>query len=257
MVLRLDDSAAQVTRVVGCEVMSDINTYSGLFPTAAQMSGGGYWCKSNAASAAPVQWMLIGDARGFFLHVCPGYVTNVQFSNGTTRYFGDLVALRPGGDGYAASLSYSTSSTPNAQVDGQPDAFQNVFQQAMPRGPSGLGSGQLNACVPYIGLNTAYSGMDTFLGPFPSAIDGALRLSKRFLVTGAALPPRAEMPGMYSVPHNNCFDSFKFNDRVAGTGLLLGRNLICVNPSNAAMNQVATFSNSGATFFDITGPWPR
>ena len=257
MILRLDDTVATTMRVVGCEVMSDINTYSGLFPTAAQMSGGGYWAKSVNASAAAVQWMLVGDSRGFFLHVCAGYSTNALYAHGVTRYFGDLVPMRPGGDAYAACLSYSTTSTAVTQTDGQPEYQNGQTLQAMPRSATGLGSAQLNACFPYTGTSNLASGSDTFFGAFPSIVDGKLRLSKRFVAPSTGVPPRADLPGLYSVPHNLAVDSFKFNDRVGGADLLAGRNLVAVNTATGAMNNPAVNSNAGAAFLDITGPWSR
>jgi hypothetical protein len=254
MILRLDDTVATTTRVVGCESMTDIGTYAGLFPTALQFSGGGYWAKSIGANSTPVQWMVIGDSRAFYIHVCPGFSSNASWTQGFTRGFGDAVALKPGGDAYACFLSYSDTAAPAGQITGQPEYAQNLLQ-AFPRAPTGLGSSLLNNCFPYVGTSAGMSGMDTFFGPFPSIIDGALRVSRRFFATGTGVPPRADAPGIYSVPHNLSFDSFKFNDRQPGTGVLAGRNLIVVNSTNTSVNQGATSSVAGTTFFDVTGPW--
>ncbi|MDQ0068963.1 hypothetical protein J2W34_000737 [Variovorax boronicumulans] len=254
MILRLDDTGATTCRVVGCEVMSDIATYSGIFPTTTQISGGGYWGKSGTANSVAQQWALFGDSRGFFLHVCPSYGANNASVQGVTRYFGDIIAFRPGGDNYGASLSYSQSSASTSQQDGQPEL--NSQQQAMPRAVSGLGTGQQHVCAPYTGAAGNTSGSDVTFGPFPSPIDGTLRLSKRFLaLPGGASPPRGDMPGLYSAPHSLCADSFKFNDRIVGTGILSGRSLFVVNPATTTVSGVTSSSNSGASFLDITGPW--
>ncbi|WP_020723032.1 hypothetical protein [Variovorax atrisoli] len=256
MILRVDDTGTTVARVVGCESMTDINTYAGLFPSALQISGGGYWAKSNNANSTAVQWMLIGDSRAFYLHVCGGYSSSSSFTHGFTKFFGDTTAFKPGGDGYACALGYSTTSTASSQTDGQPEANTNA-QQAFPRAPSGLGTSQLHICAAYTGATTAYSGIDTFFGALPNPIDGSLRLSKRYFATGTSVAPRGEAPGLYSTPHSLAFDSFKFNDRVAGSGPLVGKNFLVVNPSNTNTTSVPNTSNTGATFFDITGPWPR
>ncbi|MBB3641174.1 hypothetical protein [Variovorax atrisoli] len=254
MILRLDDTGATSARVVGCESMSDINTYAGLFPTALQMSGGGYWTKSNTANATAVQWMLIGDARAFYIHVCPGYASSSSFTQGFTKFFGDAVAFRPGGDAYACVLGYSITNNSSSQSDGQPE-YNNATQHAFPRAPAGLGSALLNMCLPYTGVSSSTSGIDGLFGSFPSPIDGALRLSKRYFAVNTSSPPRGDAPGLYSTPHTLAFDSFKFNDRVPGSGPLAGRNLIVVNTTNTNTTSVPTASNTGATFFDITGPW--
>jgi hypothetical protein len=254
MILRLDDTVATTTRVVGCESMTDIGTYAGLFPTTLQMAGGGYWAKSNSANATPVQWMVIGDSRAFYIHVCPGIGSNAAWNQGYTRGFGDAIALKPGGDAYACFLSYSDVSTASNQSNGQPEYAQGLLQ-AFPRAPTGLGSSFLNTCYPYVGTGSSMSGMDAFLGPFPSTIDGALRVSRRFFAPSNNVPPRADAPGLYSVPHTLTFDSFRFNDRQPGTGVLTGRNLIAVNATNTTINQASTNATSGVTFFDVTGPW--
>lgn len=255
-ILRLDDTGTTTTRVVGCESMSDINTYVGLFPTALQMAGGGYWSKSNTANATAVQWMLIGDSRAFYLHVCPGYSSSSSFTQGFTKFFGDTVVFKPGGDAYACALGYSSSNNSSSQSDGQPE-YNAATQHAFPRAPSGLGSALLNMCLPYTGTGSSTSGIDGFFGPFPNPIDGALRLSKRFFAVNTSSPPRGEAPGLYSTPHTLAFDSFKFNDRVAGTGPLSGKTLIVANTTNTNTTSVPTTSSTGATFFDITGPWSR
>lgn len=254
MILRVDDTNATLVRVVGCESMTDINTYAGLFPTSLQIAGGGYWSKSVVANSTSVQWMLIGDARAFYVHVCPGFGSNAAWTQGFTRGFGDAVALKPGGDAYACFLSYSDTTTPASQINGQPEYAQGLLQ-AFPRAPTGLGTALLNTCYPYVGTGSSMSGMDAFFGPFPSIIDGALRVSRRYFAPGTSVPPRADAPGIYSVPHSLALDSFKFNDRQPGTGVLAGRNLIAVNATNTTVNQPAVTGAAGTTFFDVTGPW--
>jgi len=201
---------------------------------------------------------LVGDSRGFFLHVCPRWTAAApNVSQGATRYFGDSIVLKPGGDAYACSLSYSPSSDPSAHYDGQPEFQNNNFYQAFPRAPTGLGSALLCGCYAYTGGAGACSGADTYFGTFPSPIDGALRLSRRYFASGSGFPPRAELPGLYSVPHTGLADSFRFNDRVPGTGALAGRTLMVVNTATTTISGAISSGNAGAAFLDITGPWLR
>jgi hypothetical protein len=189
----------------------------------------------------------MGAHRGF---------ASATYTQGITRGFGDAVVLKPGGDAYACFINWSTVSTPQSQIDGQPE-YNQQSQQAFPRGPSGLGSAILGICAPYTGISPNLSGSDSMFGTFPNLIDGSLRMSRRYFAAGTGVPPRAELPGLYSVPHTNCYDTFKFGDRVPGSGLLAGRNFFVVNATTTTTNTTPSSANSGATLFDITGPWPR
>lgn len=257
MFLRVDDSAATVVRVVGYESMSDISTGLGPFPTAAQISGGGYWTKSASANATAVQWALFGDSRGFILHVCPSYSSLPANVHGMTRGFGDAAPLKPGGDPYGCFLSYSTTSTPTGQTDSQLD-YGSAIQVAFPRAFTGLGSCVLHGCYPYVGTTGALSGVDTLHGPFPSVIDGSLRMSRRYFATSTVnVPPRADLPGLYSIPQSLTFDSLRFGDRTPGSGVLAGKNFFVLNPTNTATTTQPSNSSTGASLVDITGPWAR
>lgn len=67
--LYVDDTGTTTARVRGYEAMTDIDTGTGPFPTDAQMSGGGWWGKSTAASATAREWILAADARRLLF--CP------------------------------------------------------------------------------------------------------------------------------------------------------------------------------------------
>lgn len=245
--LRIDDTKATFCCVVGYETMLDASTGSGPFPSAAQMSGGGYWPKSGTADATARPWVLIATGRKFYFHVCPYSYA------GATYGFGDDLATRPGGDPYACSLASSPLSNVDGMWVGALDvpASANV---AMPRGFTGLGASVLHAAYPYTGSPAAVSGVDPALGDFPSEVDGSLRLSSRFLaVPGRA--PRCDLPGLYSVAQSKAFATFKRGDPLMpGTGDLTGRKLLALNPGRD-FSGVATEANTGLSLVDITGPW--
>ncbi len=251
MFMRVDDTATLSMRVQGAEYMGDINTVLGGFPTT---SPGSYWHKSSSTNTTAIPWMLIGDSRGFFLHTQVAVGSTASWTSGLLRYFGDFTSLRPGGDGYACGNSNSGTSSSGSDITGQPDLDGSL---AVPRAATGLGGSVNNAVVPYTGQNLM-SGADTWLGPFPGTVDGKLRLSTRFVANGAiGSSPRGELPGLYHAPHSTLYSSFRFNDRVEGTDLLAGRRLIVVNDSYNAPTQAPQVAVTGATFFDITGPWAR
>ncbi len=259
MLLRVDDSNAQFARVVGYEVMTDVDTGVGAFPTAAQINGGGYWAKSNVASATTVPWAVHADSRFFAFTPQYGVATNVAYQGGVTRSFGDCIPKRPGGDGYLCVLNYSITATVAQQTDSS--LFSNIaYQIATPRSYTGLGSSSLHISWPYTGVQaSSASGLDSALGAFPSRVDGSLQLSKRY-VTSVELggSPRGDIPGLYHVPQSGLYDSFKQFDRAPGALDLAGRVLQAVATigSGSAINGATTTStNVGAGFFDITGPW--
>ena len=250
MILRVDDTATTSCRVVGYEQMTDINTGTGPFPTAAQMAGGGYWSKSNAANATAAPWLLIGDGRSFILHVAAYVPSNAASVGGFTRGFGDFAALRPGGDPYACALSYSTNTTVTSQSDGTLDGV-NSGTIAMPRAYTGLGSAAMHNTAPFTGASNVVSGMDPTLGSFPGAVDGSLWQARKFFSSGSA--PRGILCGLLHVPMSQVFNTFKTRDVIPGTGPTAGRKLMALNPANSIGG--TSSSEIGVSFVDITGPW--
>ena len=61
---RFDETATNtLMRVRGYEAMTTVDAGTGLYPTNAQINGGGYWAKSVQADATPIAWELIADSR--------------------------------------------------------------------------------------------------------------------------------------------------------------------------------------------------
>lgn len=254
MCIRVDDTGTTSARVVAYESMSDVDTGLGPFPTPAQMAGGGYWAKSTAANATPAAYAMFADARFFFWHAIPGVATNATYLGGVTRGFGDLLARRPAGDAFAVALNYSIAPAVASQYEGSFDNSRNTLQNAMPRDFTGLGSAVLNIINPYVG-STTNSGSDTILGDFPSRFSGELFMSKEFIAPAISQPPRADIPGIRTIPQAKVADTLKFGDRVPGTGDLAGRTLLVVNPVTTGFSAAVAAGVAGVTLFDITGPW--
>lgn len=254
MCLRVDDSGTTSARVVAYESMSDVDTGLGPFPAPVQMPGGGYWTKSTVASATPAAYAMFADARFFFWHAIPAFAANATYLGGVTRGFGDLLARRQAGDPFAVDLNYSAVQAVNSQYEGSFDNQRNVPQHATPRDFTGLGSAVLNIVNPYVG-GTSNSGSDITLGEFPSRYSGELFMSREFIAPSTGQPPRADVPGIRTIPQTKVADSLKFGDRVPGTGDLAGRTLLVVNPVTTGFTGVVASGTTGATLFDITGPW--
>lgn len=250
MFFRIDDTGTIDARMRGYETMSDVNTGTGLFPLDTQISGGGYLNKSNQSSTTPVKWRLVADSRGLFLSIV-GYSASASATeSGRTVFIGDFLPTRPGGDPYAFLLG-------SGYVGGYDDTAgtcdqTNSMSQFAPRAYHGLGSCTKHASIPETG-SAVVSGTDIFFGPFPSKIDGGMRLSRRFIAESTSPEPRGIFPGLLTVPQSNVGSSFAPISVIPGTGVLAGRKLLALG---CGANGVSYPSSSlGISFIDITGPW--
>lgn len=249
--LRVDDTGTNNARVVGYESMSgDINGGVGPFPTAAQVSGGGYWGKSLTADATTRAWALVGDSRGFFLYV--GYNTVSGYA--VTHGFGDLAPTKPL-DPYgccltAASASYTGSTGASladcAQID--PTSFALCW---IARGVSGLGtSSQAKRVAQSFGANAVsqLSGANSGAPAFPNAANNALYVVPIGLTDGSAggAVYRGVVPGLMFAPMY-IGSIITHLSKIGGVTGLTGRKLLALQ-----------YPAAGAVaFVDITGPWAR
>lgn len=250
--LRVDDTSTTHARVIGYETMSDVNTGTGPFPTAAQQSGGGYWLKSATAIAGAVNWIVCADARMFMIFIAPASNANATHIGGVTRGFGDFQHFRTAGDAYACFLSYQLTNAVTSSAT--ENTLDRGGTQVTARQYSGLGSAVLGSLYGYISTAAgSLSGADTFLGVFPTVVDGGLRLTKRFFADSTVL--RGELPGLYSVPQSELSATFAWGDRTPGDGPLAGRRLIALTPTNTTPGTTPSVTSVGVSFVDITGPW--
>lgn len=247
--LRVDDTGTTNARVVGYESMSDVNTGAGPFPTATQISGGGFWGKSATADATARPWMLVGDSRGFYLAVM--WLGSTSFG---TQCFGDFLSYKSP-DPYGCALSCPNSS----QLGFSPGTSQltdlahihltTTQYQYAARGVSGTGqavSMVRAAFMPlFLASPEAFSGATANTSVvYPNLADNGLYLSQMVL---AEISPtrvlRGAHPGAYFCPQTIGPSVFAHRQRVTGINNLPGRTLAAVNHS------------TGVMFIDITGPW--
>ena len=209
--------------------------------------------KSSAANANAVRWAIVGDSRGFFLSV-QGYhgtsPSSVLHYNAQNRYVGDLIATRPGGDPFAFVLGVSLDAAYNSS-SGIVDIGTFSLTQCIPRSYSGLGGAVLVGGRSYTG-STQASGSDDSMGPFPSEVDGGLRLSRKYVAEGSNKPPRGDYPGLLTVPQSGVGNFIVPWSFTPGSGALAGRQLLALPCSPGS----GTYPGPGGiTFVDVTGPW--
>ena len=256
MFLRVDDSSPTNARVVGYESMSDVNTGVGPFPTAAQISGGGWWPKADGANATARAWTLVSDSRGFILHMHTA--ANNLGASGCVWAFGDFASLKSG-DAYSSVLhcnpndGAASSGVQSASVEwcGAAPLAGGVYA---PRSFTALGgSSALNHGVDSLGGISAVAGAGPGSGytpSYPNGPDNGLILARKvFVEPGVCL--RGRLPGVM-VPLQNCHSAFSWRDKIDGQGDLTGRKLIAIK-----CGAPAVAASQGMLLLDVTGPWSR
>lgn len=243
--LRVDDTDTVNARVTGYVTMTDVNTGTGPFPTSGQVSGGGFWGKSATADGTTRPWVIVGDARGFYL--CVNWNSGAGYS---TQFFGDL-ASNKSPDAFACAISVAASSilgtapgfTNFADVS-YADPGSDVYTYVA-RGVSGLGSSQRmrrTAAIP-AGVTAGFSGSAASWITYPNAGDNGLYVVPMML---SELSPsacfRALQPGAYFAPQNIGPSVFANRETITSVAGLSGRSLRAIN-------------GSGVMFVDVTGPW--
>lgn len=254
--LRVDDSNATYMRVRGFESMSDVDTGTGPFPTDAQISGGGYWVKSNQANATAVRYDLFADSRAIVVGIGAYAGTIAAYTGIVARGFGDMIELRPGGDAYSCALSCAANSGVDAAATlGSFDRIESGANAIfMARDLSGIGGAVQSGSVPYVGSNNLLSGLDTTLGNFPSVVDGELKYSRRYIKHIGSQTPRADIPGVLHIPQNNVLSAgVAARDALVGAGALAGRRLVAL--LGASPGSGLSTTPTACTLIDSTGPW--
>lgn len=253
---RIDETGTPaMARVRGFENMTTVDAGTGLYPTNAQINGGGYWVKSTMSDATPVRYDIVGDARFVLVAIALGYAQSSSYTGGIVRGFGDPLALSPAGDPFGACVSCNL------------EAPASSFQYGGFTGPTSTGSGAVYAArarsatgtardlavTPFVGaINGGMSGNDATLGELANQIDGRMKLSQLFLREGAGSStsePRSVVPGLLHVPHRGVASLVQPRDFLIGTGAFDGRILMATH--------VVLYPGASpdVNFIDLTGPW--
>lgn len=254
--LRVQDTGNVDARIVAYNNMTAVSTGTGPFPTAAQISGGGYWPKSTTADTSAQRYDCLGDDRMFYFGFCPHYTpyggaaAGDAYTYSALRAFGDPIYFKTSGDAWGTFLGVSNAANDAASFNGVVDAGLTPGH-FVERAPAGTGGPVETYSVPEAGTPSAWSGEDgNGFGPVPNAIDGKLRLCRRFVrASQSDRSPRAALPGLLSAPVSGLpsHPTFKARDTIAGAGALAGRKLMLL--------WTGVSGKYGGSFFDITGPW--
>lgn len=256
MALRVDDSgsgaaSATAARWRMVEGYTDLSTFTGPTPRAAQFGGAGVYVPKGSDNADPKKWVLVGDSRGFYLFTeASGYPAASYGSVPQGVWaFGDIEPYRSG-DAYACLLAGSQSDAGvNAQGLGNlipPGLGPTDYHTMLPRPFNAIGSPVRASAV---GLSPGNRKMGGGGPAYPSPVDNGVIISTPVLVveenSAFATPFRGQLRGVgdpvATIPggllHLTTLDNLTGSDR---RWLLVG------------FNQQGSY---GHMAFDITGPW--
>lgn len=249
-VLRVDDTGTTNARVRGYEAMADIATGVGPIPLDSQVSGGLWWPKSGAASAATRPWFLVADERGFYLAVSPQGTAD-RF---TLLYAGDIASLKSG-DAYGFLVSGNTGDrTAGSAVPEGCCGYSGRTARAgayLARAHTGIGQA---LAVQRTGAHhtgtaaDAYAGTANYAwGAYPNGPNNGLLVTPLELY---ALGLRGTLPGLLH-PMQDCVDAFTSGALVEGTDDFAGHRLLALRVGPPATAIVGTL------FLNLTAPWSR
>jgi len=248
-VLRVDDTGTTAARIVGYETMSDVDTGSGPFPSAAQISGGGHWQKSYQANTTARGWDIFADTLRFIYAGQPSLNAYADFAH----FFGQY-ASEKSGDGYGTLLSATATDFSQAYAQtfiGNLGGASNAGGWS-PRSFTQLGSSVPMTIASFMTYATSgvFSGSDNInLPDYPSPLSGGLLISKPVVVEGVAqggFVRSLSLPGVYHSPQK--LMAFSHRDKVSNIAALPNRTLMMVS---AAGNS----GYRGRILIDLTGPW--
>ena len=248
-VLRVDDTGTINARVRAYEAMSDISTGVGMTPLESQAAGGLWWPKSATANATARAWILVADARGFYLAVAPAGGDRY-----TLLFAGDIASLKSG-DAYGYLLTGNQADQTNASS--VPDGCVGYSHRSARTGAylvrAYTAIGQSTAAQ-RLGAHHNGSTADVYAGTAGYSLGAYPNGANNGLLTGAlelhAAGLRGTLPGLLH-PVQDCGTSFATGATVDGTDDLAGRRLLAIRTGPPAGGTV------GTVFIDTTGPWVR
>ena len=165
--------------------------------------------------------------------------------------FGDLVALSPAGDVWAACVSGASNEQNALYYLDSSGALTSAYGPLYAaRSFAGAGGSVAAPRGVYTGV-VGYSGADNALGEAPSAIDGQIKMCHHFFRSaGDQSAPRAEAPGLLHIPQSGVAGSLlKELDTIPGAAALAGRTLMALGVGERPERAI------GICLVDITGPW--
>lgn len=237
--LRVDDSNAQHGLMVGYESMSDVDTGTGPFPTAAQMANGVFLYKSATANSTARAWYLITNGKIFYL------IINMDGNETRQQGFGfGQIDSRKSGDAYHTIIMGGTGSSYQASYVGfgyQMSSLIPAHYMARSYSQTGtsiqVGKHQDRTRDP----NGYYLGRGQI--PYPDPVNSELLMGRLFVHESQTVI-RGSLPGIWNPAH---YFPLSEGDIFAGSGVFSGKTF--------EVKHVAATSSYSQIFFEISDTW--
>lgn len=226
--LRVDDSGTTDVRLVGYETMSNVDTGTGDFPTAAQQSGGLYCYKSSSGTARA--WTLVSDGRMVYFF-CDASGTGI-YQGGFV--FGDLISYASP-DGYACILIAATASANLLPLILVANATGAYLARTYAQTGTSIASARYSHVRTSSGLG--YGGQANC----PALADNAVHFWPVEAWESTTIP-RGLFPGLWNPNHNTGLTQAQVVENIVN----LTDHTVLGQISYASQYQVG---------LDITGPW--
>lgn len=223
--LRVDDTVAATSRIVGYEGMSGVSTGVNAFPTEAQVAGGLYVVKSSVASATARAWFLVTNGSIFYLVV--NQAGAADWATAVPIVYGDITSYKSA-DAFATLLIASTSTTGTADFSTMGINAITALQAGQFMARSYVQTGGSITIGKTSDFSKAEGGVS--LGKsgavYPSPVDGGLYSAEVYINEPAAGVLRGVLPGLQNPLHKTPLQLF---DIWVPGGDLSGRTFEAVN----------------------------
>lgn len=244
--LWVNDTGTTSARVRGFEVMTDVNTGTGPFPTDVQVSGGCYTVKSNAASSDARGWVVVADEKRFWL-VSAQSVSTIAASTaaGLGMFFGDIVSSKAGDAFHTLLIAGSSSQVFNIQVG----ALGTDIGASSPAHYMARSYTQAGTSIT-VGKHTDSSkiggatAMGAAGGAYPDPVTGGIGIAPIFIHQNIEYVTRGVLPGAWCPMHNLPASP---GDTFQGSGAHTGKEFLLVDVSAAG--------SRGRMALEISNTW--
>lgn len=226
--LRIDDTGTTFCRALGYVDMTDVDTGTEPFPTAAQVSGGGYIYKSSSATASG--WIVIATETYFYLWINYG-TAGVTTPNATATmyFFGDFDARYSDDDYNTAICIHGDANSTGSyfpETNGGGLTTSGQYGHYVARGYLQAAGAKTFGKVGFLGGARIMNG--TAVITYPNPVNSGLDLRKVGICdqnTGASIL-RGYMPGLMDPLHNGAGAHL---DTFSGRGDLVGQSYILIS----------------------------
>lgn len=227
----LDDgtltAGAREASFYGEETASDVDTGTGLFPTAAQQSTGLKMRKSDTADTTQRQWIIFADAKTFYLFVIPSgtYYAGMAFGDFFSFKSGDAYNCMAIGRITSAAVDTTTNETldmVNAGSMASTTDTGHYFARAYSQGGTAVNFEKRGASFAQMTAAGAMASAASLV--YPNSPDSGLYIGRVYVHDNLSAPAshvRGYLRGLWALQHAGNQVPMEYD--FAGVGTIAGR----------------------------------